>query len=186
MKKKEVYPTKTSMNLFYKPDRTTKPSTIARYVLFSVVLLLGLSKWLVYDLWMERLEAEQIMAAAQDELNSVMVRLTDFNEVQQRYYRYSATDEERAIVDRLEVLDMLERTAGDAGMYTISISGNRVTTQLSNVTLAQVAEIVNRLEATPMVSSTVVSTASTTGASGGDDGDPVQASITIYLQKEAG
>ena len=184
MKKKVVYPTKTSMNLFYKPDRTTKPSTIALYTLFVLVLLLGLSKWLVYDLWMERVEAERAMTAAQNEYEGVMRQLTDYNEVQERYFRYSATDEERNLVDRLEVLAMLEETAGYAGLYTISINGDRVQTQLSDVTLAQVAAIVNRLEASPMVAGTVVSTASTTGP-GGIDGDLVQASITIQLQKEA-
>ena len=79
---------------------------------------------------------------------------------------------------------MLEEIAGNAGLYTISISDDRVSTQLTDVTLAQVASIVSRLEASPLVAGTVVSTASTTGADG-VDGDLVQASITIQLQKEA-
>ena len=196
MKRKAAWPTKTSMNLFYKPDRTTKPSTIALYVLFVLVVLLGLSKWMVYDIWIEKVEAEQALAAAQNDLNSIMLRLADYNEVQQRYFRYSATDEERAIVDRMEVLDMLEAVAGEAKMDTVSISGSTVTTQLSNVTLAQVADIVARLEASPLVAETVVHTAATSGNSGtgtnwwgetyttDNDWDLVQASITITLQKE--
>lgn len=184
MKRKAAYPTKTSMNLFYKPDRTTKPSTIALYVLFTVVLLMGLSKWLVYDVWMEKVEAERLLEAEQNRLNSVLAQLTDYDEVQLRYIRYSATDEERAIVDRLDVLAMLDEIIGNAGMYTVSISGTRVTTQLDNVTLAQVATLVNRLEASPLVAGTLVSTAATTGADG-VDGDVVQASLTVYLQKEA-
>ncbi|WP_304737756.1 hypothetical protein, partial [Dubosiella newyorkensis] len=47
------YPEKRTMNLFYKPDRTTKPATIALYLLFAFTVLLGLSKVLVYDLWVE-------------------------------------------------------------------------------------------------------------------------------------
>ena len=185
MKKKAVYPTKTSMNLYYKPDRTTKPSTIALYVLFAVVIMLGLAKWMVYDLWVERVEAERARDAAMDEYNDVMLQLMDYNEVEMRYIRYSATDEEDAIVDRLEVLELMEEVAGHAGLYTITISGDRLTTQLTNVTLAQVSEIVKQLEASPMVSGTLVSTASTTGADGyGDvEGDIVQASLTVYLQK---
>ena len=38
MSKKSAYPTKTSMNLFYKPDRTTKPATVALYTLFVFML----------------------------------------------------------------------------------------------------------------------------------------------------
>ena len=52
-RKRASYPTKRTMNLFYKPDRTTKPATIALYILFGLVCILGLSKFLVYDLWME-------------------------------------------------------------------------------------------------------------------------------------
>ena len=196
MKRKAAYPTKTSMNLFYKPDRTTKPSTIALYTLFALVLLLGLSKWLVYDVWMEKVAAEKSLAAAQDELNSVLFQLTDYNEVQMRYIRYSATEEERNLIDRMEVLAMLEEAAGNAWMNTISINGETLTTQLSNVTLAQVAEIVRRLEESPIVANTVVHTAATSGDSQGltnwwgepiiaDDWDLVRANITIQLQKEA-
>ena len=196
MKRKNTYPTKTSMNLFYKPDRTTKPSTIALYTLFALVVLLGLSKWLVYDLWMERVEAERAMAAAQNELDSVMLQLTDYNEVQERYFRYSATDEERALVDRMEVLAMLESTIGNAQLNSLSISGDRLQIQISDVTLAQTADIVNRLEASPIVAGIVVQTAATSGNSSNgtnwwgesytsDSWDRVQASITITLQKEA-
>lgn len=183
MKRNAAYPTKTSMNLFYKPDRTTKPATLALYVLFALVVLLGLGKFLVYDLWAENQQAQRSLTSAQNELNGVMSQLADYNDVQNRYFRYSATDEERAIVDRMEVLAMLETLAGNAGLNTIAISGDRVSTQLSNVTLAQIAEIVNRLEASPLVAGTVVSTAATTGADG-VDGDLVQANITIQLQKE--
>ena len=52
-KKLKGVPTKRTMNLYFKPDRTTRPATVALYVLFVLVVLLGLSKVLVYDLWME-------------------------------------------------------------------------------------------------------------------------------------
>ena len=180
--RKKKYPSKTSMNLFYKPDRTTKPSTIALYVLFVVVLLLGLSKWMVYDIWIEKVAAERDLEAAQERLLSISLQLTDYNEVEERYIRYSATSEEETTVDRLDALAMLEESVGDAKMYAISISNNQMRTVLSNVTLAQVAEIVNRLESSPLVAGTTVSTASTTGGEGAD-GDLVQANFTIQLQK---
>ena len=192
MKRKAVYPTKTSMNLFYKPDRTTKPSTIALYVLFAVVVLVGLAKWLVYDVWIERYQAEQALAAAQTEFDGVMRQLADYNEVRERYFRYSSTDEERELVDRMRVLAMLEAAAGRAALDTIDIKGSQVHIEISSVTLAQVAEIVNRLETSPMVTGTVVNTASTTGGTqgfwnfvAGDSWDLVRADIEIQIQKEA-
>ena len=79
MKKKAVYPSKTSMNLFYKPDRTTKPATAALYVLFALVCLLGLSKLLVYDLWMEKQAAEQGYEMALEELADITIQLEDYD-----------------------------------------------------------------------------------------------------------
>ena len=193
MKKKAVYPTKTSMNLYYKPDRTTKPSTVALYALFALVCLLGLAKWLVYDIWMERVAAEQTLATAQAELDATMLQLADYNEVYLRYVRYAATEEEQQLVDRMEMLAMLDGAMGNAYLNSISVTGDRLQVQLSNVTLAQVAEIVRNLEASPIVAGTTVNTAATTSDSYGttwwgetfyaeEEWDLVQANIVIDLK----
>ena len=188
--KKAKYPTKTSMNLFYKPDRTTKLSTVALYVLFIVVIVVGLAKFMVYDLWMEKETAERNLAAAQSELDDAMLQVSDYDEVHQRYIRYSATDEERSLVDRMDVLAMLDDAVGKAAMDSVSINGARAQIQVSNVTLTQTAEIVSRLQESPMVANIVVNTAATTsdtngGGEGGDgSGDMIRTDIVIQLQKE--
>ncbi len=181
-KKKGAYPTKRSMNLYYKPDRTTKPATVALYVLFVLVCLLGLGKFLVYDVWEETQQARDSLAAAQSELDAVTRELADYDEVYERYSRYSATPEEDAIIDRIGVLAMLDG-AVTARMHAIAISGDTVQIQFSGVTLAQTAQIVNALEASPIVQSTVVNTASTTQEEAANG--LVQANILIRLQKEA-
>ena len=179
--KQSAYPTKTSMNLFYKPDRTTKPATAALYVLFVMVCLLGLGKLLVYDLWAENREAQRGLAAAEEQLTGTMARLADYNEVRERYSRYSATDEERALVDRVEVLDMLEEAVGGiARLDSVSISGDAAQVQFSGANLAETAQIVRVLESFPIVAGTVVNTASTMETAGAQ----VQTSIMIQLQKE--
>jgi len=171
------------MNLFYKPDRTTKPATIALYVLFVLVCLLGLSKVLIYDLWLETAEARQSLAAEEDRLSNVMLELTDYSEVRERYSRYSATDEERALIDRIDVLTLLDSAvSASAKMDAIAISGDTAQIQFSGVTLAQTAQIVNALEASPIVAGTVVNTAATTETEAADG--LVQANILIQLQKE--
>ena len=80
-RRKRAYPAKRTMNLFYKPDRTTKPATVALYVLFALTCLLGLSKLLVYDLWMETQQAVQTRDAAEERFLGVMAELADYNEV---------------------------------------------------------------------------------------------------------
>lgn len=180
-RKKGPYPTKQAMNLFYKPDRTTKPATIALYVLFVLVCLLGLSKFLVYDLWDSARQAEAQAAAEQARLQGVMDGLSDYQEVLERYRLYSATEEEEALVDRMEVLDLLEGVlGGTANMNAVSIGGDAVQLQISGITLAEAARIVRELEASPIVAGTTVNTAATTD--GGSD--RIQASIFIQLQKE--
>lgn len=178
-RKKGAYPVKRTMNLFYKPDRTTKPATIALYVLFVLVCLLGLSKFLIYDLWNETRQAEAEMAAEEARLQSVMAELADYQQVKERYSIYSATEEEAALVDRMEILALLESVLGDRLMNTVSIGGDAVQLQISGVTLAEAASIVRELEASPIVAGTTVSTAATT-----EDSDQIQANVFIQLQKE--
>lgn len=179
-KKKQSYPTKQTMNLFYKPDRTTKPATVALYVLFALVCLLGLSKFLVYDLWVETTQAQQTLESTQNQLNDIMVELTDYDQVQERYSRYSSTEEEQVLIDRMDVLALLDSAAGEAQLDAVSITGSQVQVQISGVTLAQTAVIVTRLEESPLVASTRVDTAATTQ----DSGALVQTSILIQLQSE--
>ena len=186
-KRNAAYPVKRSMNLFYKPDRTTKPATVALYVLFVLVCLLGLGKFLVYDVWVETTEAQRALASAEQQRDNLLLELTDYHEVWERYSRYSATEEEQALIDRMEVLALLDEAVGStASMDAVSISGDTVRLQFSGVTLAQTAQIVNALEASPLVAYTMVNTASTTQSEGppADASAPVQANVLIQLQKE--
>ena len=186
--KKTDYPDKRSMNLFYKPDRTTKPATIFLYTLFVLVCLLGLSKILVYDVWAEADQARKKLAQAQAGRDEVMLQLTDYQEVKERYNRYAATEEEKALIDRMDILALLEENVGvSAVMGSIAITGDTVQLQFSGVTLSEVAHIVKRLEADPIVKGTMVSTASTTGegTDPAEDGSGlVRANMQILLKKE--
>ena len=182
-KKLKGAPTKRTMNLYFKPDRTTKPATVALYVLFVLAVLLGLSKVLVYDLWAKVDGARTALAVSEGQLASVMGELTDYGEVKEKYQRYSATDEERELIDRMEVLALLDSAVGSAAeLNSVAVTGSTVQVQFNRVTLAETAEIVRRLEESPIVESTTVNTAATTA----EDGDQVSANIVIQLQKEVG
>ena len=179
--KKSGFPAKRIMNLFYKPDRTTKPATVMLYVFFVLALLLGLSKITIYDLWVETSEAEQKRDLAAERLAAVMAELKDYDEVLDRYYQYAATEEEQANIDRMEVLALLDKAVGKTGeMTSISVSGDVVQLQFSGVTLAQTAQIVKALEQSDLVEGTTVNTAATTES----DGALVQANVRIQLRRE--
>lgn len=180
-KKQNKYPSKRNMNLYYKPDRTTVPATIALYVLFALAVLLGLSKVLIYDLWMEEREIRGNARRLEQEMEGYQEELLDYDLVQEKYNRYSATEEEDAQVDRMEVLSLLnEAVQSRAEVMEISISGTTALIRFSGVTLRETAEIVMKIEESPLVLKTNVDTAATT-----EDGmDLVTANILIELQKE--
>lgn len=174
------YPVKRTMNLYYKPDRTAKPATIALYVLFVLVVLLGLSKVLVYDMIVQVREARSVLTEVERQVDSVTASLSNFAEVQEEYRRYTPTEEEAETVDRMDILTLLDSAVGSlAAMDAVSVAGDMVQVQFSQVTLAQTAEIVARLESSPIVERTTVNTASTTG----EAQDLVSASIRIQLKK---
>ena len=71
-KKKNTYPSKKVINLYYKEDKTTRPSTIALYVLFILVVLLAVVKVGVFDLLEKLDEAESEYLASQKHLEEQM------------------------------------------------------------------------------------------------------------------
>ncbi len=180
-RKDKTAPTKRTMNLYFRTDRTTKPATITLYVLFVLVVLLGLAKILVYDLWVKVDSARTALSLAEARRDVVVAELSDYDEVREQYQRYSATDEERELIDRMTVLALLDDAIGaTARLESVSVTGKTVQVQFQEVTLAQTADIVRRLEASPIVERITVNTAATTD----EDTDLVSASILIQLQKK--
>lgn len=201
-RRKADYPDKRTMNLFYKPDRTTKPATIMLYVLFVLACLVGFAKFMVLDVLVDTIQAQAALAAEEKRLEDMMEELADFDEVQERYSRYSATEEEETLIDRMDILALLDSAVGNkTSIESISVNGNTVQIQFVGADLAQTAEIVKTLEASPIVASIMVNTAVTTDQAGsaaeggpaeGDSGEddpagnmaPVKTGILIQFQKE--
>ena len=166
-KAKEVYPGKRTMNLLYKPDRTTKPATIALYVLFVLTLFLGF--------------ARQTLAEVTAQMETAEQELADYDQVWEQYNRYAATDEERVLIDRMAVLALLDSAIGSqARLSSVTINADTVQVQFYASSLAQTAQVVNTLEASQIVAGTVVNTAATQKNSAAQ----VMASVYIQLQKE--
>lgn len=190
--KKVVLPDKRTMNLYYKPDKTTRPATIALYVLFALSLLLAVAKFGVYDLLVKLDETQSELARTQATEQQYALQLTDYDEVLHQYHLYNATDDELRTTDRMEILDMLEslvRSRADVVSY--SIAGPTVSFQMSGITLGESAEIIRSLRENPLVATASVNTAATNEDAGDattpdDPNMPVTATVTITLAKEAG
>ena len=189
--KKIVLPDKRTMNPYYKPDRTTKPATIALYVLFALSLLLAAAKFGVYDLLMKVQDKRDELARVQAEEQQYAMQLTDYNDMVHQYHLYSATDEELATTDRLEIMQMLDDIVRSrAEVNSFSIAGASVSFQMSGVTLGETAEIIRDIRSSPLVSFATVNTASTASGANVDATEdpnmPVTASVAITLAKESG
>ena len=188
--KKVVLPDKRTMNLYYKPDKTTRPATIALYVLFALSVLLAVAKFGVYDLLMKLEDVQAELERTQATEQQYAMQLTDYDEVLHQYHLYNATDDEKNTTDRMEILDMLEslvRSRADVVSY--AIAGPTVSFQMSGITLGESAEIIRSLRESPLVATASVNTAATEGNENADPDDPnmpVTATVTITLAKEAG
>jgi len=111
-RKKEHFPTKNSINLFYKVDKTTGPVTAMLYIMFALVLLLALGKFGVYDIMQQVTNLENQLADKELEVQTMLAATKDYNKVKSEYNRYTQgylTNKEKPI-DRLDILDMLEKT----------------------------------------------------------------------------
>jgi hypothetical protein len=179
--KKEVYPSKRHMNLYYKPDHTTVPATVALYALFGLVILLGAGKLLVFDKVTELSAKQKTYQQDAQQLEQYEQQLADYDEISWQYSLYSATEEESAQVDRMEVLDLLDKTVrAEAEIESVTVEGTQVLVQFSTKDLQQTARLVQQLESSPIVAHTTVNSAFTT-----ERGQTaVSTSILIDLQKE--
>ena len=174
--KKTVYPTKRSMNLYFKVDRTTAPATAALYVLFALAVLLALGKIMIYDFMMQEKQLENQLLSLEQRTVQQMQQLENYDQVLEDYIRSVPTQQEQDQPDVMELLSLIDTTIRPAARVSqVDIVDNQVVISFSGVTLAQAADLVVRLEQSPLVANTQVDTASST------DGNQ-QVEVHVYFQ----
>ena len=174
--KKTVYPTKRSMNLYFKVDRTTAPATAALYVLFALAVLLALGKIMIYDFMMQEKQLENQLLSLEQRTVQQMQQLENYDQVLEDYIRSVPTQQEQDKPDVMELLSLIDTTIRPAARVSqVDIADNQVVISFSGITLAQAADLVVRLEQSPLVANTQVDTASST------DGNQ-QVEVHVYFQ----
>ncbi len=162
-KSKDGYPSKTSMNLYYAEDKTTRPSTIALYVLFAAVVCLALAKVLIYDLSAEVLNAQAQVDKQTAYIDEQMASLKDYGEIKSEYskYSYSYLTPEELLCDRKEVLEMLETEVfSKVTLRSVMVKDYVVAIEFEGADMAEAAAIQSLLENYKIVESVSLSTAS--------------------------
>ena len=177
--KKPVYPTKTTINLM-ECDRGGK-NTPRNLVVFAIALvaIAAFAKFGVVDVMAASSEGNARVASAQAQLSALEQSNANYAELQERYALYAAnslSDEEKALVDRGVVLDLLQNfVANVADLQAVSISGNTMLLQFANVSLEDASRVVASLESSDQVANVSMSTAKT------GRNDEVISTITVTL-----
>lgn len=175
-KKHRAYPSKRTMNLYYREDRTARPATVLLYVLFLLVVLGALGKVLIFDPLQEidRLEAEAVRLEEQS--LAAQAQLADY-----RYTRYAPTQEELSLTDRMAVLDLIDQVIRPAAEISqVTIQDQQALVTFSGVTLVETAGLVAQLEQSELVAHTTVSTAAS------EDGRQNIVDVNLFIDLTTG
>ena len=162
-KKKDKYPTKKTINFYYRDEKSDGISTFTLYLVFVIVILIALSKIFVFDLLGELNTTKTVYEQNQATLESYMSALEKYDDINAEYNRfsYSYLSDQEKIQDRMDVLAVLEDTVFvKSKVQSISISGNLISVSLTDIGLDETAALAKLLEEHEIVESVTVNTAS--------------------------
>lgn len=157
------------------------------------LVLIAFVKFMVYDRLAAVAHVETEATAVQLELDACNARIATFGELNRLYahYTYSGmTEEELALVDRIEVMELLEDVVlPRMKVNEWSVTGNRLTLSVEGKTLQEINYTAQELLAHELVSYCEVNTATTDPSTQSgllnDDRDTVTANIVVHLEKRA-
>ena len=179
-KKKEIYPSKKTINLYYREDVSSKISTLVLDIVFVVVVVFAILKVAVFDIVAERNDALEKLERLQHTLDQQMVALEKYDEVADEYARYSYKFLVDGIEyqDRMEVLSMLENTVfKDGNISNVSIAGNKISLSFKGLNLDECAQLIAEIQSYEMVENVEIS--NQTGSSNGT----YEGNVTISVKK---
>lgn len=166
MKKKAVvYPSKTTLNLCMKEKSPWRPGRVVPTFTALALAVVLFGKFAVADRLAQVSREQQVLAGLAAQVQALEEATADYDAVLEEYGRYSVgwmTDEEKAAVDRVDLLDLIEQELmSAAAVQQFSVTGNVLSVSLAGVTLEDTSRIVQRLYTWPEVQSVSVYTAST-------------------------
>lgn len=181
--KRNAVASKQTMNLMYHET----PVDYRKLVPAAALVVIALAVFLKFgflDPMAAKSAANKELRAQQQTLDSMSARLNDYNELADLYGRYSygwMTEEESSLVDRMEVLSILETVIDPfASIVNVALNGNVASVNISGLSLDQTSQLVHDLEALSLIKSATVYSVKS------EDADlNAQVAMTIVLEKEA-
>lgn len=183
-KKANKYPTKTTMNLVKKEVNENSFSRVVLPAILIGLLVIAFVKFGIYDQLAAVNDANQSLENTRSKLEGMNDQLLVYEETEEQYKLYSygyLTQEEAALVDRTDALDMIEQKIMNIStVYDIQISKNTMVVSFYGVTLERVGNLTTELRSLPEVASVNVTTASTKVS----DSGLVTTTMIILLQQD--
>lgn len=182
LKKSAPIASKNTINLAFHESSfdTKKMLPIIGIVVLCVLVFLKVG---FLDQNAKRTKALNELSMKQDELTALQVKLTGYDELANKYGRYSygwMTREESSLVDRMDVLEIMEELVDpSASIENMAVNSNVLNISISGLSLEKTSSLVNTLEAHPLIRSVTVSAARSEDAE-------LNASVSmiIILEKE--
>ena len=162
-KTKEAIPSKNTLNLFYKEDKTTGPATLALYIMFACAVLLAFLKFGVYDIYAEAQDLKRQVEEKQDYSDTLLIALKDYSKVKAEYSRYTQNylKDGEILQDRVELLNILEETVFEFSHFkSVSLIDNSIFVSYTGPDLEETAALVQILEGYNCVKDVTVQAAS--------------------------
>lgn len=165
MKKGGSVANKQSMNLAVFEKKQVNPVRILVTVLVLVLVFVVVGKFGILDRYEKVDQARSAMQDQQDLYNALLIANAEYNDVLLEFNKYSfgaMTDEERAVADRGEVLDLIEGyLVSAAQIENVSLTANELNVEMSGINLEKASSLMNNLMTDELVKNVTVSNANT-------------------------
>lgn len=174
---------KSTMNLAFHESSVNLKMLVPMAAMMVLVALVFL-KFGFLDPLDKKTAALNDLSERQLRLQMVNAQLVGYDELAAEYGRYSygwMTEQESALVDRMDIMSIVERVLSPAGtIEDVAVKDNVLSVTISGLSLQQTSQLVKKLEDEKLITSVSVYSATAE--------DPTLAAkvaMTIILEKEA-
>lgn len=178
-------PVKTTINLANTEQSPVSLRRLAPVIGLIVLAVLILGKFFMFDRLVAASRAADEVYQLQTQMQAMYSQINSFNDIKDDYahYTYSGmTQEELDLVDRVEVMKLIENVlyAGD-NTKSWNLTGNVLTLQVTGTSLRELNELSRTLDKSEIVDQCILTTANKTDKI--EQNIDVDATFIIYLKK---
>ncbi len=181
--KNRKYPSKTTLNLLVRKRTKNWAAKLVLFVILALLVLAFAAKFGVYDFLIKKQEAQQEVDALNGTLAITSAGMDDYDQVMEELNRLSSdylNAEELQLVNRMELLNVLDRCIGSYGVISsVGVSGNTASISCTIPDLSMISRMISTLTREPLVQEVTVSSAS--GGDNTQEDSNLSVSVTIKM-----